>query len=49
MPLRNVIRLVSSLQLENENINTWANGVARALKKYLTEEEQNSEEMSNIK
>ena len=37
MPLTNVIKLISSLQLENENINTWANGVARALKKYTTE------------
>lgn len=34
MPLSHVIKLVSSLQLENENINTWAAGVARALKKY---------------
>lgn len=34
MPLTHVIKLVSSLQLENENINTWAVGVARALKKY---------------
>ena len=39
MPLDNVIKLVGSLQLENENINTWANGVARALKKYTTGEE----------
>ena len=37
MPLTNVIKLVSSLQLENENINTWTNGVARALKKYTIE------------
>lgn len=37
MPLDNVIKLVSSLQLENENINTWANGVARALRKYTTD------------
>ena len=40
MPLTNVIKLVSSLQLENENINTWANGVARALKKYVSGEEE---------
>ena len=41
MPLRNVIKLVSSLSLESENINTWKNGVERALKKYLPEESQN--------
>ncbi len=39
MPLTNVIKLVTSLQLENENINTWANGVARALKKYTSGDE----------
>ena len=49
MPLTNVIKLVSSLQLENENINTWANGVARALRKYLTEDEMNQEDAQNTK
>ena len=37
MPIDNVIRLVGSLQLKNESINTWKNGVERALKKYLTD------------
>ena len=37
MPLQNVIRLVGSLQLESENINTWKVGVSRALKKYITD------------
>lgn len=37
MPLEHVIRLVDSLQLENESINTWKVGVARALKKYITD------------
>lgn len=37
MPLENVIKLVDSLQLESENINTWKVGVARALKKYITD------------
>ena len=48
MPLTNVIKLVGSLQLENENINTWANGVARALKKY-TNGEDDSMEDTNLK
>lgn len=48
MPLKNVIKLVGSLQLENENINTWANGVARALKKY-TNGEDDSMEDTNLK
>lgn len=37
MPLDHVIRLVSSLQLESESINTWKNGVERALKKYISD------------
>ncbi|MCM1108833.1 MAG: adenosylcobalamin-dependent ribonucleoside-diphosphate reductase [Clostridium sp.] len=37
MPLDHVIRLVGSLQLESESINTWKNGVERALKKYITD------------
>jgi len=35
MPIAHVIKLVGSLQLQSENINTWKNGVERALKKYL--------------
>ena len=35
MPIENVIKLVGSLQLESENINTWKVGVTRALKKYV--------------
>ena len=35
MPLDNVIRLVASLQLDSDSINSWKTGVARALKKYI--------------
>ena len=35
MPIDHVIKLVSSLQLSNESINTWKIGVERALKKYV--------------
>ena len=35
MPIAHVIKLVASLQLQSESINTWKNGVERALKKYL--------------
>lgn len=37
MPIDHVIKLVGSLQLKNESINTWKNGVERALKKYVTD------------
>ena len=49
MPLENVIRLVSSLSLEDESINTWKAGVVRALKKYVPgaafEEDQKDEDI----
>ena len=35
MPIENVVKLVSSLSLGDETIDTWTNGVARALKKYV--------------
>jgi ribonucleoside-diphosphate reductase alpha chain len=35
MPIHKVVELISSLQLNDESINTWKNGVARALKKYI--------------
>ena len=34
MPIEHVIKLVASLSLEDESINTWKKGVCRALKKY---------------
>ena len=37
MPIDHVIKLVASLQLKSESINTWKNGVERALKKYITD------------
>lgn len=37
MPIEQVLKLVSSLQLDSESINTWKNGVERALKKYVTD------------
>lgn len=35
MPIEQVIKLVSSLELDNKSINTWKMGVERALKGYL--------------
>ncbi len=35
MPINNVVDLVTSLQLDNDTINSWKAGVARALKKYI--------------
>lgn len=35
MPIEKVVELVSSLELDSDNINTWKNGVERALRKYI--------------
>jgi ribonucleoside-diphosphate reductase alpha chain len=35
MPIEQVVKLVQGMELDSESINTWKNGVERALKKYL--------------
>lgn len=35
MPIPHVVELVSNMHLDSDHINTWKNGVARALKKYI--------------
>ena len=47
MPIENVVRLVASLQLDNESINNWTTGVQRALKKYLPSDTLESSETSD--
>lgn len=46
MPIEHVVKLVSSMEMSTDSINTWAAGVERALKKYVggTEADTNSEE-----
>jgi ribonucleoside-diphosphate reductase alpha chain len=51
MPIEHVIKLVASLSLKDESINTWKTGVERALKKYAPgnhdEMEQEGEEVKS--
>lgn len=35
MPIEKVVSLIDGLHLDSENINTWKNGVQRALKQYI--------------
>ena len=37
MSIDNVVDLINSLQLDSESINTWKNGVVRALKRYIAD------------
>lgn len=40
MPLEQVIHIVSGMQVDSETINSWTQGVVRALKRYLPGEEE---------
>ena len=48
MSIENVVKLVSSLSLEGETINTWKSGVVRALKKYIPGAEETEENSIEI-
>jgi len=37
MPIENVVKLIQGLNTDQEHINTWKNGVARALKKFIAD------------
>jgi ribonucleoside-diphosphate reductase alpha chain len=37
MPIEKVVELINTLQLDSESINTWKNGVNRALKRYIAD------------
>ncbi len=37
MPIEKIVDLIGSLHLDSEQINTWKNGVARALKRYVAD------------
>ncbi|MFV0540545.1 MAG: adenosylcobalamin-dependent ribonucleoside-diphosphate reductase [Aestuariibaculum sp.] len=37
MPIEKIVDLINSLQLDSESINTWKNGVGRALKRYVAD------------
>ena len=49
MPIEQVIKLISSLQLASDNINTWKNGVERALKRYIKDGTATAEKCPNCK
>lgn len=43
MPIDHVIKLVSSLSLRDDSINTWKNGVVKALRKYASGGQQSED------
>ena len=49
MPIEQVIKLISSLELDEDNINTWKNGVERALKRYIKDGTSTAEKCPNCK
>ena len=49
MPIEHVIKLVASLSLKDESINTWKTGVERALKKYVPGNQEEVEDVEGEK
>ena len=47
MPIPQVLKLVSSLELDSKSINTWKMGVERALKRYIHNGESAAEKCPN--
>ena len=47
MPIPQVLKLVSSLELDSQSINTWKMGVERALKRYIHNGEAAAEKCPN--
>ena len=47
MPIPQVLKLVSSLELDSQSINTWKMGVERALKRYINNGEVAAEKCPN--
>ncbi len=47
MPILDVVTLIESLSLDSESINTWKNGVARALKQYVRDGQKVKEKCTN--
>lgn len=47
MPIDQVVKLVSGLQLNSESINNWKEGVVRALKKYIPDGTETNQECPN--
>ena len=46
MPIPYVIKVISGLNLDTDIMNTWANGVVRALKRFVKQDISNTDEMN---
>ena len=49
MPISNVVTLIQNLSVDEDNINAWKNGIARALKRYIPDGTQDKEKCPNCK
>lgn len=47
MPIDQVVKMISGLQMDSDLINNWTTGVARALKKYIQGEEEGELRVEN--
>ncbi len=49
MPIENVVKLIKGLNVDQDHINTWKNGIARALKKFVPDGTKSSESCPSCK
>ena len=48
MPIDQVVKMISGLEMDSESINSWKVGVERALKKYLPADEQAPDDDASV-
>lgn len=48
MPIDQVVKMISGLEMDSESINSWKVGVERALKKYLPADQQMPEDETQL-
>jgi ribonucleoside-diphosphate reductase alpha chain len=47
MPIDQVVKMISGLQMDSDSINSWTTGVARVLKRYIPGAEMEGEEVES--
>ena len=47
MPIDQVVKMISGLQMDSDSINSWTTGVARVLKRYIPGVPSEEEELEN--
>jgi ribonucleoside-diphosphate reductase alpha chain len=49
LPIKTVIEIIDSMHVDSTSLNNWKSGVIRALKEFITDGTESSEECPNCK